>query len=41
MADKDWSNFVLTNDMVAFIQAKYGDTWKEMDEMSDEIIDDL
>ena len=41
MADKDWSNFVLIDDMVAFIQAKYGDTWKEMDETFDEIIDNL
>ena len=41
MADKDWNNFELTDEMVAFVRSKYGTSWMESDEISDEILDDL
>ncbi|PWA79417.1 hypothetical protein CTI12_AA200760 [Artemisia annua] len=41
MADNDLSNFVITDDLVEFVKAKYRDYWKENDEPSDEIFEDL
>ncbi|GJZ70477.1 hypothetical protein Tco_0634027 [Tanacetum coccineum] len=41
MAEQDWSKVERTQDLVDYVYVKYGNTWKESDEATDEMIDDL
>ncbi|GJY23586.1 hypothetical protein Tco_0397244 [Tanacetum coccineum] len=41
MAEQDWSIVEKTQDLVDYVYAKYGNSWKESDEIFDEILDDL
>ena len=41
MADKDLSIVAVIDEMVAYVKARYGGTWLESDEMSDEMYEDL
>ncbi|PWA87771.1 hypothetical protein CTI12_AA125900 [Artemisia annua] len=41
MADMELSKPQVTDEMVEYVKAKYGDTWLESDVMSDEMYEDL
>ena len=41
MEDNDSTFTAITDEMVKYVKAKYGDTWLEEDEMSDEMFEDL
>ena len=41
MAHMELSKTQGTDEMVEYVKAKYGDTWLESDEMSDEMFEDL
>nr|GEV16715.1 peptidase C48, SUMO/sentrin/Ubl1 [Tanacetum cinerariifolium] len=41
MAEQDWSKVELTKDMADYLYAKYGNNWKESNEFSDKLLDDL
>ncbi|GJX13790.1 hypothetical protein Tco_0205548 [Tanacetum coccineum] len=41
MTEQDWSKVELIKDMRDYVYAKYGKNWKEGDEVSDELLDDL
>ncbi|GJX64756.1 hypothetical protein Tco_0299099 [Tanacetum coccineum] len=39
--EQDWSKVEKTHDFVDYVYAKYGNSWKESDEISDEMLADL
>ncbi|GJU19614.1 hypothetical protein Tco_1152956 [Tanacetum coccineum] len=39
--EQDWSKVERTQDLVDYVYAKYGNSWKESDEATDEMLDDL
>ena len=41
MADMELSKAQMTDQMVEYVKAKYGYSWLENDEMSDEMFEDL
>nr|GEW63132.1 peptidase C48, SUMO/sentrin/Ubl1 [Tanacetum cinerariifolium] len=41
MDEQDWSKVERTQDLIDYVYAKYGNTWKESDEATDEMLDDL
>ncbi|GJW64715.1 hypothetical protein Tco_0116599 [Tanacetum coccineum] len=41
MAEQDWSKVERTQDLIDYVYAKYENSWKESDETTDEMLDDL
>jgi hypothetical protein len=41
MADMELTKPQVTDKMVEYVKAKYGDSWLESDEMSDKMFEDL
>ncbi|GJW06069.1 hypothetical protein Tco_1568492 [Tanacetum coccineum] len=39
--EQDWSKVERTKDLADYVYAKYGNSWKESDEVTDEMLDDL
>ncbi|GJS56522.1 hypothetical protein Tco_0629884 [Tanacetum coccineum] len=39
--EQDWSKVERTQDLVDYVYAKYGNSWKESDEATDQMLDDL
>ncbi|GJY08156.1 hypothetical protein Tco_0375210 [Tanacetum coccineum] len=41
MTEQHWSKVDLTKDMIDYVYAKYGKNWKEINEVSNKLLDDL